>query len=284
MSNTIGVSGVAESKSLTVSSSKTAQINYVATAQISSLSQSTNYVFYAISRNNLGTSEIKFLNFTTTGISRGVQLRLYFTTVVVNLQLVNYLVQVLRVSPLRIKILTSIYSLQKQQAATSASRDNKPRYAYDIVIAPDPGNDIVPPLAIVESFVKSPEALATFKGYLPSFDYSTNITYFELRPVYPIVVSMPASKSINLYNATFTMKFWTQSNLYAVLFESIGKGSQSLSVSERTVTPKLVANLNQTEKAAAPSSAQIKAGTDNNNVPLGKYKVLKVISDQNGLA
>lgn len=85
MSNTIGVSGVAESKSLTVSSSKTAQINYVATALISSLSQSTNYVFYAISRNNLGTSEIKFLNFTTTGISRGVQLRLYFTTVVVNL-------------------------------------------------------------------------------------------------------------------------------------------------------------------------------------------------------
>jgi hypothetical protein len=62
----------------------------------------------------LGTSTIASLNFTTAPISRGVQFRISFTTVVTNLQLVNALVQSLRVSPGRIKILTNIVTLQKQ--------------------------------------------------------------------------------------------------------------------------------------------------------------------------
>jgi len=126
MSSAIGVTGVTQSAALSVSaSSKTAQINYVATATVSNLSQSTNYVFYAISQNNLGTSPILSIPFTTTAISKGVQMTLSFTTVVNNLDLVNALVQVLRISPLRIKILTSTYSLQTQQAATTIN-DNKP--------------------------------------------------------------------------------------------------------------------------------------------------------------
>jgi hypothetical protein len=114
LNNSQGVAGYASSQSLDVNTGRTAQINFVATAAISGLNQSSNYVFYALSRSNLGTSTIASLNFTTAPISRGVQFRISFTTVVTNLQLVNALVQSLRVSPGRIKILTNIVTLQKQ--------------------------------------------------------------------------------------------------------------------------------------------------------------------------
>jgi len=148
MSSTIGVKGLTQSSAQTMSSGNTAQINYNANATITNLSQSTNYVFFAVSQSNLGTSVIQQISFSTTAISNGVQMKLYFTSVITNLELVNSLVQILRVSPLRIKILTSIYTLQQQQHATS-NKDNKPRYAYDIVVAPDPSNDIIAPITIV---------------------------------------------------------------------------------------------------------------------------------------
>lgn len=56
MNITNSVSGSTTSQALTVSSGNTAQINYVASATISNLNQSSNYIFYAISQNNLGTS------------------------------------------------------------------------------------------------------------------------------------------------------------------------------------------------------------------------------------
>jgi len=92
---------------LTVQSGQIAQINYIAKANLASLEQSTSYVFYAVSSSNLGTSAILTLNFTTSKISNGVQFRLQFNQIVENLLVVNSLVLVLRVSPLRIKILTS---------------------------------------------------------------------------------------------------------------------------------------------------------------------------------
>lgn len=126
LSSKIGVTGVAQSAALTVSAtSQIAQINYVANATVAGLAQSTNYVFYAISKNNLGTSKISSLAFTTTAISKGVQMTLSFTKVIDNLDLVNALVQVLRISPLRIKILTSTHTLQTQQGLTTIN-DNKP--------------------------------------------------------------------------------------------------------------------------------------------------------------
>lgn len=42
--------------------------------------------------------------------------------------------------------------------------------------------------------------------------------------------------------------------------------------------------LNANQKANAPSSAQIKAGTDNNNSPLGRYKIVRITTDSSGNA
>jgi hypothetical protein len=142
------VSGSARSTPLDVRTSNTAQINFVATATITGLNQSTNYVFYALSQSNLGTSVIRSINFTTTGISRGVQFRMQFTSIITNLVLVDNLVRSLRVNPGRIKVLTSTVTLQRQ-ADISLSSNNKPKFTYDIVLAPDGSNDIISPMTTI---------------------------------------------------------------------------------------------------------------------------------------
>jgi hypothetical protein len=177
MNTTQGVAGSTVSSAQNVQAGKTAQINFVATATITNLNQSSNYVFYAISQSNLGTSSITSVSFSTTDISKGVQFRMYCTTVVTNLLLVNSLVQSLRVNPGRIKVLTSIATLQ-QQANVSNSTNNKPKFAYDIVLAPDESNDIISPITTIRAFAKSNSALVSFQSSIPSFDISTSITYF----------------------------------------------------------------------------------------------------------
>lgn len=276
-----GVTGSTQSYPLDVRTSSTAQINFVATATVTGLNQSSNYVFYALSQSNLGISSISSVAFSTIGISKGVQFRMYFTSVITNLVLVDSLVQALRVNPGRIKILTSIVTLQKQ-ANISQSSNNKPTFAYDIVLAPDESNDIIPPITTITNFANSSSALASFQSSVPSFDISTPITYFELRPIDPQLNYNPTINTINNYNASFNLYFKTQTNVYAVLIEIVGNAQNSLASATQQINPQPVSALTPAAKANAPSSSQIRAGTDCNNNPLGKYKVVQITTDENG--
>ena len=144
-----------------------------------------------------------------------------FTSIVSTLSLVNALVQVLRITPTRIKVLTSEHKLTKQQTAISAN-DNQITYNYDVVISPDPSNDIISPSAIIKNFVTSSATLLTFQSYLPSFVNTKNIKYFEIMPILPSVVVPPYTVTIGLYTASFKMKFKRESKVYAVLYEYVG--------------------------------------------------------------
>lgn len=140
-----------------------------------------------------------------------------FTSIVTTLNLVNALVQVLRITPTRIKVLTSEFKLTQQQASVS-SNDNQITYNYDVVISPDSSNDIVSPITIIKNFVTSSSTLLTFQSYLSTFVLSRSIKYFEIMPILPIVVIPPYTVSIGLYTASFSMKFKRQSQVYAVLY------------------------------------------------------------------
>lgn len=107
LSNTLGVKGVVNSSALNVSSSSTGQVNFVANVTLSGLAQTSTYIFYAVSHSNLGTSNIFAINFTTKSLSNGAQMTLNFKSIVKTLDLVNTLVSVLRITPTRIKVLTS---------------------------------------------------------------------------------------------------------------------------------------------------------------------------------
>jgi hypothetical protein len=67
--NINGISGISTSSALTISSGNTGQVNYLATADISGLSQTRGYKFYAVSSSNLGDSDISSIDFNTTTLS-----------------------------------------------------------------------------------------------------------------------------------------------------------------------------------------------------------------------
>lgn len=60
----------------------------------------------------------------------------------------------MRISPLRIKILTSPYLLALTYDATNPNL-NDPAYIYEVVIAPDSTNDSPSPMEIVKNFLEN---------------------------------------------------------------------------------------------------------------------------------
>lgn len=62
----------------------------------------------------------------------------------------------------------------------------------------------------------------------------------------------------------------------------MGNADNSLASSTQQINPQPVSALSPAARAKAPSSSQIKAGTDCNNKPLGKYKVVQITTDENG--
>lgn len=63
--------------------------------------------------------------------------------------------------------------------------------------------------------------------------------------------------------------------------ESVGTGKTTLA-NLKNIQPTTVGKLNATQRSVAPSSSQIKAGTDYKNTPLGVYKVVSLVTDENG--
>jgi hypothetical protein len=80
-------------------------------------------------------------SFKTLDISSGVVMKVSFKTIINSLTIVTALQRILRLSPMRIKVLTSEYELQLIQNSLSSST-NIPNYIYQIVVAPDPSNDV----------------------------------------------------------------------------------------------------------------------------------------------
>lgn len=68
-------------------------------------------------------------------------MKLTFTTIVPSLTIVKSLERILRISPLRIKVITSTYELLQMQVNIT-NKHNALSYVYEIVIAPDASNDL----------------------------------------------------------------------------------------------------------------------------------------------
>ena len=71
--------------------SPTSQINHVIDVDISSLTSTTKYNFYAVLQSELGDSSIKRISFVTTDISKGIMMKLTFNDIVENLEIVKSL-------------------------------------------------------------------------------------------------------------------------------------------------------------------------------------------------
>jgi hypothetical protein len=144
MNSTVGFKGTATSGAMSIYSGTASQINYKASIEISRLSPTTDYDIYVVSESTLGQSSIMKKSFKTTDLSKGVVMKLSFKSIVDSLTIVKALERILRISPMRIKVLTSTYELQLLQSTINSNK-NSPYYVYEVVIAPDPVNDVKSP-------------------------------------------------------------------------------------------------------------------------------------------
>lgn len=111
---------------------------------------------------------------------------LHFTSIVTISVIKNALKEVMRIAPSRVSVETSIKKLQDQQTASTVS-DNQLSFKYDIIILPDPSNDVISPLSIVNNFATSQANLTKFQTSIPSFEITKTIKFFEIPPVLPIL-------------------------------------------------------------------------------------------------
>lgn len=49
---------------------------------------------------------------------------------------------------------------------------------------------------------------------------------------------MPTPKRINLYNATFEIKLWEKSSVYAILIEDQNTSEDTLAIAQRSIVAK----------------------------------------------
>ena len=196
---------------------------------IEKLTSETKYNFYAVLESELGDSSISRISFETIDLSRGILMKLTFGDIVENLDIVKSLERIMRISPLRIKVLTSKSDLQAIKNNVNQYK-NQPKYIYEVVIAPDPTNDTTTPKNIVEDFISNTNSKTLFLTYMPDWNSAARIPYRELRPVKPILTVMPKTKTINFYNATFTLKMWERTNIYAVMIETLDSAEDSYDI------------------------------------------------------
>lgn len=174
-------------------------------------------------------------------------MKLTFNDIVANLDIVKSLERIMRVSPLRIKVLTSSYDLQAIRDAANQYK-NAPLYVYEVVIAPDPTNDTTSPLSIVTSFLSNNGSKDLFKQDLPQWNSAATIQYYELRSVKPRITIMPNPKVINLYNATFNVKYWERANIYATIVEQPEKSEDSIRITQKQISALRVSQLNNNDR------------------------------------
>lgn len=218
MNSSIGFKGTATSSPMSIYSGFASKINFKALVEIQKLSPNLQYDIYVISESTLGQSTIMKKSFKTTDLSKGIVMRLSFKNIVDSLTIVKALERILRISPVRIKILTSTFELQLLQSTITSSK-NTPYYVYEVVISPDPVNDIKSPEQTVKEFIESNSKKDQFKSEVSDWASNVPVTYYELKVFKPRVLEMPKPVSIFTYNCTFRIKMWEKSNIFAVLVE-----------------------------------------------------------------
>ena len=109
---TSGLTGSVSSRPMNVYSSSVSQINHFADIEISKLTSTTKFNLYLFTESNLGQSNVTKFSFETTSLSKGVKMILVLTDIVQPLKIVQALVRIMRISPLRVKVLTSVHDLQ----------------------------------------------------------------------------------------------------------------------------------------------------------------------------
>ena len=232
-------------------------VNIITKFAVAGLRVQTNYTIAVYLNSTVGISPIFFNNFTTSKVSNGAAIKIAMTAVVNTTAYINALSQVLRINSSRIYVLTPSQVLTSEQGSFQASVMNNRYYIYDTIVAPNPTDDLTPPLTLLYKFLTDTNAQAMLALFITQYIPSYPSTVREIVNVVPRVRTPIKITAQTYQSVTFTVSFWDPAFVYAVILENDNN-------------PLL--------------SAQVIKGLNENNTQVITQHYVNVTSDVNGFA
>jgi hypothetical protein len=206
-------------------------VNIRCTLNVTQLSAQTNYTIVALLNSTIGISEIFYFNFTTAKLSNGAAITIAMNASINQTAYINALSTVLRIDSSRIYILTNQSTLSTSASTFNNQVMNNRYYIYDTLIAPNPSDDSISPYSLLSSFVQDTNAKAQLVQFMHNYvsTYNSNVrnvssTVPQIR--YPVYITTKTHDSV-----TFTVSFWDQAYVYAVIL----KGAKTTMLSAQVI-------------------------------------------------
>lgn len=184
------------SKTAVTSTISTIQANLTATG----LSAQTTYLIGAYINSSVGISDIKFEVFQTKKSSNGAAITIAFTSIETNANVIDALSKSLRISASRINVMTVRQLLSTQQSVYDSSVMNTRQFIFEIVVGPNPLDDSVNAIDLLNEFKNSDDQQKKMSTFLPTFIKTYSMSTRE------IILAIPrfrTSNQINIISATF---------------------------------------------------------------------------------
>jgi hypothetical protein len=105
------------------------------------------------------------------------------------------------------------------------------------------------------------------------------LNFICLKFIYPLSFN---PKVINLYNATFNVKYWERANIYATIVEQPEKSEDSISITQKQISALRVSELNNSDRERCPSSLQIRYGKNIDNSLTTAHQRYTTMTDEDG--
>ena len=177
------------------------------------------YLAGAYLNSSVGISNIRFERFRTEKSSNGAGVMIALSDIEEESVVIEEFSKVLRINPDRMKIITIKEKLTSHQNTFESTVMNSRQYIYDIVIGPNPLDDTIKPLDLLDEFVEDEEQHDRIEEFLPDFDRS------YIMPVREIILAKPKFRNRNGIrvdeltheSAKIIVRMWEQAIVYAVI-------------------------------------------------------------------
>lgn len=126
----------------------------------------------------------------------------------------------LRISSSRIYILTNGQALTAQKVSHNTEVMNKRYYIYDTMVAPNPTDDSMKPLYLLNRFKGSENAKKMLSEFIPEYIKSYSSSVREVFNTVPRIRVPIALTSRTYDSVTFRVAFWGPAFVYAVILEN----------------------------------------------------------------
>jgi hypothetical protein len=194
-------------------------VNILAQLQAIGLKTQQNYTMAVYLNSTIGISSIFYKNFTTAKASNGAAIKIAMSTPINVTSYVTALSQVLSIVPARIYILTPTQILVNEQSTFQASVMNNRYYIYETIIAPNPQDDSISPISLLNTFKSDSNAKALLLSFIPQFISSYTSTIREIFNTLPRIRSTIQIVALTFNSVTFRVSFWEQEFVYAIIIK-----------------------------------------------------------------